>query len=273
MKTRMIHRIFTFVFCMTLGLIPTIGQTDTIIALQSDVTAVETGQYYTVSLSLQDVSDVWQINAEIEYDPTLVYVVGTVSGSPLTIGDFYSGEPNLVVRNGVAEGQIVFTHSLVSPANPKSGSGLLATFQIYPLSAGNTQLRFSSANLTQVEFVEDANGDRDIASTEDLPVLPALLDLTITGETVPVPDESTPTPEPTPTSNLDGQSEQSTAEPTLVNITLAPDEATPEPFPTLIPEIDEDDNIGIGSILPIAIGLLIVGGIGALILFGVSRRK
>jgi len=253
---------------LLLGISSSLAQNDAIIALKADSTAVQTGQYYPLTLYLQDVSEVWQINAEIEYDPTLIYVVGTISGSPMTAGDFFAEEPAIVIRNGIQAGKITFTNSLVSPATPKTGSGVVATFQIYPLSAGTTQLRFTVADLTKVTFTQTTDGKREVTSTEDLPVLPALLELSITGETVPPPDESTPTPEPTATSELGGRGEDATAEPTLVNVTLAPDA-----LPTLIPELAEESDRGSLPILPIAVGLLVIGILGGLGLFVMSRRR
>ena len=248
------------------GIMPTLAQNNTILALKSDTTAVETGQYYPLTLYLQDVSEVWQINAVIEYDPTLVYVIGTIAGSPMSAGDFFSEDPAIVIRNGVKSGQITYTQSLVAPATPKTGSGIVASFQIYPLSAGTSQIRFTTAELKKVNFTQNTDGSREVSSTEDIPVLPAFIELTITGETVPPPDESTPTPEATATSELGGRGEDATAEPTLVNVTLAPDAP-----PTLIPELDvEGDSL---PILPIALGLLVVGILGGIGLFVSSRRR
>lgn len=264
-----------WIILVGISLLLTVGisaQTNTILAIQSDDTALQTGQYYTISVVLQDVSELWQLNAEIEYDSTLIYVVGTVSGSPITPGDFFAGEPTLVIRNGVNSGRIVFTHSLLAPANPKSGSGVVATFQIYPLSAGTTQLRFRAADLTKVNFTVDANGDRDVQDTEGLEILPALVELTISGDTVPIPDEATPTPVPTSTPSAIGRGSEATEEPTLRNIVLST--PSPAPLPTLIPELpDHIDNTAI--VLPILIivaGILVIGLVVVVILF-ISRRS
>jgi hypothetical protein len=273
MKLVLIWIAVMFGMSLLLGIIPITAQNNTVIALQSDETTIETGQYYLLTVYLQDVSEVWQINAEIGYDPTLVYVVGTVSGSPMTAGDFFTGEPAITIRNSIEAGHVTFTHSLVSPAIPKSGSGVVATFQIYPLSAGTTQIRFTAADLTKVNFTQRTDGNRDVEGTEELPVIPAFVELTITGETVKPPDESTPTPEPTATTDVVGRGENATAEPTLVNVTLAPNPSdTPEALPTLIPDIDAGDNGGTIPILPIALGLLLIGIIGGVSLLIVSRR-
>lgn len=262
------HIFVVLIICM-LSAVSVTAQSNTIISIQSDVTDVQTGQYYPITVHLQDVPEVWQINIELDYDPTLVYVVGTAAGSPMTPGDFFEGNRTIVIRNSVSDEQVIYTHSLLAPEDPKSGTGTVATFQIYPLSAGTTQIRFSAADLTKINYTESADGEREIQSTENLPVLPALLELNITGETVPPPDESTATPAPTATLDAVGRAlSERTEEPELVNVTLAP--ATPEPL-TLIPDI-EDDSSGI-PILPIAIGLLVVGLGGGILLFVMSRRR
>ena len=248
--------------------LPATAQTNTTMSVQSETSAVETGQYYTLTIYLQDVIDVWQINAELEYDPALVYVIGTAAGSPMSAGDFFTGEPTIVIRNGIRAGHLEYTHSLVSPANPKSGSGIVATFQIYPLSAGTTQIRFSAVDLTKINFIVGDDGIRNIDNTEDLPVLPALLELTISGETVEPPDESTATPKPTATADLVGRGGEATVEPTLVNVTLVPDL-----MPTLIPEIESSNTSGDIPILPIAIGLVLIAVVGGIGLVFVSRRS
>lgn len=267
MKTTQMRFLQLFILFI-LMVLPVTAQTNTIIAVQSDVTDVQTGRYYTLNLIIRDVTEVWQIDTQIEYDPNLVYVVGTVSGSPLTAGDFFSGEPALVIRNTVNAGTITYTHSLLAPGNPKSGSGTIATFQVYPLSAGTTQIRFNTADLTKVNYVETSDGNREVDSTEALTVSPAFLELNITGETVPPPDEATPTPAPTATTGFIETNGDVDEEATLVNVTLAPE--TPVPL-ELIPEL-EDGGQGL-PILPIAIGLLVVGLIGGVGLFMMSRRQ
>ncbi len=269
MKSAQLRFALLIGWSLLISIAPSIAQSNTILALQADSASMETGQYYPVSVYLQDVNEVWQINAEIEYDPNLVYVIGTIAGSPMSSGDFFGDEPAIMIRNDVTTGQITFTHSLVAPATPKSGSGIVATFQIYPLAAGTTQIRFSAADLTKVNFTESGDGSRTVESTEELPVLPALIELNIAGETVEPPDESTPTPAASETPDVVGRGEDATVEPTLINITLA----APDTMPTLIPQLEDDDGSGTLPTLPIAIGLLVVGILGGIILLVMSRRQ
>lgn len=266
--TVIILRNITILWLCLIGTLYIQAQSDTIIGLQSDNSALETGQYYTVNLIVRDASEVWQVNTIIEYDPALLYVIGTVAGQPMAVGDFFGEQQAVVVRNGIDDGQLIYTQSLLAPALPQDGSGTVASFQVYPLSAGTTQMRFVEADLTKINYTEDAAGNRTVTDTEDLPVLPALVEFTISGETVPPPDESTATPEPTLTSAFVGRDgDDARAEPTLINVTLAPDTV-----PTLIPEIEESNTSEI-PILPIALGLLIVGSLGIAGLFMASRRS
>jgi len=265
------RRYLMLVCLLLLFALPTMAQNETIIAVQSDVTAVETGQFYTVSLILRDAVEVWQVNAVLEYDPALLYVVGSVSGQPMSAGDFFAEQPSLMVRNNISTGQITYTHSLLAPAEPMDGSGTVATFTIFPLSAGTAQIRFTTADLTKVIFSDGAGEARDVVGTEDLPVLPALAEFTITGDTVVPPDEATPTPQPTATF-VNVRDSEATEEAELVNVTLAPATAEPQAVPTLIPELADDD-AGTLPILPLALGLLVVGGLGIGVVVVMSRRE
>lgn len=268
----MLRRFTIWLIFLTFGGVLSLqAQNDTLILFETETSTLQTGQYYTLSLSIRDVSEIWQANIEIAYDPQLIYIIGTKAGSPMKPDAFMPSEQSIVIRNSVTADQINYTQSLVAPAIPLSGGGAVATFQIYPLSAGTTQLTFRKANLAKVNYTENADGSRNVIGTELLPVLPVLLDLTITGDTVLPPSESTATPQPTPT--VDPERIQAvldeTEEATLVNITL-----TPLPASTLglIPDIEADTGAS-DSFLPIAIVLLVIGLLGIVGMLGVYFRR
>lgn len=261
MKTLLRQYLAWIMLIICLGVMPSLAQTDAIIALEADVTALETGNYYTVTLAIADVTDVWQVNVEIEYDSSLLYIVGRQSGSPLTASEFFGEHPSIIIRNSVSNNKIVYTQSLVSPAEPLSGGGVIATFQIYPLSAGMAQLRFTTVELTRITYQTLEDGSHDLQSSELIPVLPAFAQFTITGDTVPPPPESTATPTPSGNDPAFVGRGGDSAQPPLENVSLAP---TPIPAP--------QSEVGL-PILPIAIALLVIGSIGfiALIIWGRHR--
>lgn len=239
------------------------AQDEVFISLNAATLDLQTGQEYEIQIQVENVVDLWRVTSAIQYDPALVYVIGTVSGSPVTVGDFIGSAPTLTARNRVNDDALQYTVSrLGSAVDPVSGTGVVGTFRIYPIAPGTTQLLFTDASLGQL--VTAADGTR---GTNDVPVTPILLELTITGEPVPIPDEATPTPAPTTTPIL--AQPDSTVEPAppteepLVNITRAPDTTAEEALPA------EPNN----SLIVIAVVLVVVALFGLVALFFLYRRS
>ena len=93
LHTLRLHLVFGF--CLIIGVLSSYAQTNTILSIQSETTAMETGTYYPLTVYLQDVTDIWQIDTIIEFDLELIFVVGSVSGLPADAGDFFDDEPNI----------------------------------------------------------------------------------------------------------------------------------------------------------------------------------
>lgn len=239
---------------------PAAAQSPALLRLIMSETALQTGQTYDVTIQVEGAPSVWVATAEIDYDPTQFYIIGTRAGSPVRLGALFPGESSLIARNAVERGRVVFTASLLSPAPPASGSGSVGTFRIYPLRAGAAQLTFSRVSITT--FLEGS------AQPQSIDVTPVLLDLTITGETVEPPDEATATPAPTETPRAAlPQGERETEMP-LVNITLAPVTATPTAPPAPAPVEPEG-----GSMMAAAIAAAVIGASGILVLLLVWLRR
>ena len=248
----------------------TAQEAQTRLSLQADNTSLQTGQEYEVRIHIEDVTDVWLINTEIDYDPAMLYVMGSVSGSPIQPADFLDPSQSIIIRNSAVDNLITYTESLVTPAEPMSGSGVVATFRIFPLQTGTTQLRFSKGDLTKINYTETEEG-RNTESTESLPFLPVLLELNISGDTVTPPPEETATPTPTFTPDpalIFDTDVTEDAEATLINVTAAP-----QPTLTPTPDTSAQPTEGELPILPIAIILLVIGGIGLIVLFVFARNR
>lgn len=255
----------------------TFGQEQTpILSLQLPTTALETGQPYTVTIRLENVPEVWVVNLQMTYDPALIYVMGTKAGSPVQQGDLFTAESSIVARNFVQGSELIYTLSMLAPADPASGSGVVGTFQIVPLAAGTTQLRFTQAELTTLTFTGE--GENRVGS-DPRPVefQAALVEVTITGETVEPPSEATATPTVTETP-IQGVAQQpgSTPVPTLENITLAPTTPTvvQTPLVTIEPPDLEDESGDSDSTLTIALAALVIVGlilVGLLVAWRRSR--
>ena len=239
----------------------------TLLQINSDTQAMETGQSYTLRFEIHDVNELWAANMLLQYDPQYIYVVGTKSGSPVKIGDMMLDGGGTIFNSVNAEqGQLNYAVSMFNPADPVSGTGVIGTFEIVPLLAGTTQLTFSKAELLSVNFSFDANGQRVSGNPVDMNFLPVLLELTITGDPATPPPEFTATPQATATINPalipGGGTEEAESE--LVNVT-----AVPTPLATT--EIPVANNTS--PLLIFAIVMVILSAAGLIALFFYVRRK
>ena len=243
------------------------AQDEVVLILESETTTLQTGQEYEIVIRLDNAQRLWALETEISFDSNLLYVMGTESGSPIHQGDFFPSAESVTIRNRVERQSILYTTSLLAPAQPRDGGGVAGRFRIYPLRAGTTQILFQQAKLAAVKPVEGE--DRYEVDPDPVAFVPVLLELTIEGDPVEPPDEATATPAPTATATdlADVEStERPTQEPTLVNVTLPPELVTPEASaaPT------ESTNVP----LLLAIAVLIVSGIGmVLVLILYLRRR
>lgn len=256
----MIKRLVIVVLVWTFAAGP-IGAQDeaTILSLESEQTNLQTGQAYEVTIRLNNVSDLWLSSMEIAYDPALMYIIGTRSGSPVSLGDFFPGESTLVFQNSVQRDVVTYTISLLSPAEPLNGSGVVGRFRIYPIAPGETQLLFRQASIT-------AQGPNREPITLDF--TPVLLQLNVQGTPVEPPSEATATPTATasPTEADESSGNAPTERPTLVNATAAPGTAITVPATT---QTEAEST----SLLPLAVGMMVIGALGLLILGTIWLRN
>lgn len=256
-------------FALLLVCIPGTAAQSTLIALNIDNPDLQTGQYYDVQITVENVTGLWLADVAIAYDPAQLYIQGTRSGSPVTPGPFIDANNRLVVQNRVRDGQIEYTVSLVAPAEPVSGTGVIGTFRIYPLAPGPAQLVFTSGELLGLEYTTDEEGRRDIEDTPALDFTPILIDLSVSGDSVDIPPEVTATPPPSLTpiaaEATDEAVNTATPEPTLANVTRAPQTVTATITDAAAVE-EPPASADLSPLLPVVIGALVISGLGILLL-------
>src|SRR5262249_3747478 len=119
------------------------AQTQTALSLSIPTTNLQTGQDYEIAICVDNAPDFWTADVALNYDPSLVYVVGTKSGSPITPGELFPSESSIVVQNVVRNKQVSVVVSRVGETTPATGSGIIGKFHIYPIAPGKTQITFS----------------------------------------------------------------------------------------------------------------------------------
>jgi hypothetical protein len=235
-------------------------------------TQLTTGQAYPLDLTFNNVTELWLVNLEISYDPTKLYIIGTQSGRPIRAQGVLNPSEVFEARNLVQNDKLIYTTSLLAPANPSSESGVLGRFEVYPLAAGDTTLTFSVVEAVRVSF-EGEGETRQMTGQNFLPVAPVNLTLTVTGDTVEIPVEATATPQPTPTEQIaivnSGQNTEPTVEPTFVQGLVLT--ATPTPELSLIEQPTSES--GTSPLVLVAGVLIVVAVLGLGALFVMSRRK
>jgi hypothetical protein len=238
-----------------------------LLQINSDSTALETGQTYQLRIEAHDINELWAANVVIQYDPQYIYIVGTKSGSPVRIGDMMrEGGDTIFNSVNAATAQLNYAVSMFNPADPVSGTGVIGTFEIVPLLAGTTQLSFFKAELLSVELSTDENGQR-LGNPVDIEFLPVLLELNITGDPTTPPSESTATPQATSTIDpalIPGAITEE-ADSGLINVTAVPNQLETSEVP---------DTDSVSSLLLFAIVMVLLMGIGLLgLVFYVRRRR
>jgi hypothetical protein len=173
-----------------IGLIASAARAESkaILSLDPTATDLKTGRFYDVDICLQDAEDVWVADIELRYDPELVYIVGTTAGQPVRQGELFDRETSIVVRNEVSEHRIVYTLSMLAPATPVRGSGVVGSFRIYPLAPGTTRIAVGQVALHRAIFKEE-NGRRVGAGAEPVPITSVPIVLTFTGRPFAPPDD------------------------------------------------------------------------------------
>ena len=244
------------------------AQDEVFISLNMETTTLQTGEFYEVQITVENVVDLWVTDVEIDYDPNQLYIIGTASGSPVRPGPLQTSE-TIIPRNRINADVLQYTVSLLNPAPPINGTGVIGTFVIYPLQAGETQLTFRRASLTRVSF-EGTGAERTPQEPQSLAFTPVLLQLSAVGETVPIPAEETATPPPTntPVEDTTGPVVEATrpVQSTLENITRVP--VTPTPAGQAGEQTPANNTLLTGIVI-----LLIVTGIGLLILLVIYMRR
>lgn len=244
-----------------------------VLALRADTTDLQTGEFYPVRIEIDNVSELWSATMQIAYDPQQLYIVGTDSGSPIELGDFLN-DGGLIIQNAVLEsdGFVRYTPSRIAPADPVSGNGVIGTFLVFPLQAGEVTLSFMDADMSRIIFTTNEEGQRTVQESVSIPFVVTQLTFIVTGEIVTPPPEATATPTPsvTPVTPPATDEPTFTPEPTLVVVTDSAAINTPTPVATQdVPDTPESTT---STLLYVAIGAVIVAGLGLVIVIIAMRR-
>lgn len=254
--------------------VPLAAQDDerALLALRTDATDLQTGEFYTIRIEVDNVTDLWSATMRIAYDPQQLFIVGTNAGSPIDLGSFLN-DGGLVVQNRVDENEnfIRFTPSRVAPADPVSGNGVVGEFLIFPLQSGTTTLSFLDGQLSRVIYATDENGERTVGESQEIPFAVTQLTLNVTGDRVTPPPEATATPTPTASlTRIPGtEIPTQTPSPTLAVV----EDVTVTPTPAAVVSEDVDTSSNTSMLLTVAIAVAVIAALVLIGMFFVLRTR
>ena len=171
----------------------------TVVTLSPLSAQVEEGDTVTVDIVVENVTDLYGAQVQLEYDPTLVTVLDAnenMAGVQVEPGTFLS--PDFIAQNEVdlTAGRISYAVSQQAPHDAVDGSGTLATITFQGEQIGVSALVFVQVILSAPGGVEIQTSTQDGSITVPAPTSTPTSTPTETPEGSPI---DTPTPEPTDT--------------------------------------------------------------------------
>lgn len=148
--------VFVMISLFALGLL-TVGAQDNAPQLQltPDKAQAVAGDTVTVSVNVAGAVGVYGGSFKLSYDPQSFEVV-QADGKAVTPGAFFANEPGFALRNAVdpATGTIEYAITLMQPAKPVNGDGILGTFTLHVLKDAPVTFTAINASFVAPEFKE-----------------------------------------------------------------------------------------------------------------------
>ena len=129
--------------------------TNAIVRCEPAVVAGHAGQQLSVSLYVENVSELYGVELQLNFNPAIAHVVDADPGTPgvqiQPLGSFLS--PDFVVRRSAdnVTGIIQYAATQVSPQPPVSGSGAVAAVTFQAVSNGTFSMPFTDAVLVDID--------------------------------------------------------------------------------------------------------------------------
>jgi len=145
-----------FVLLFAVGLF-TVGAQDNPpqVQLSPDKTQAAAGDTITVTVNVSGAVGVYGGSFKLSYDPQAFEVIQT-DNKPVTPGAFFANEPGFALRNAAdaTAGTIEYAITLMQPAKPVDGDGVLGTFTLHALKDSPVTITDINASFVAPEFKE-----------------------------------------------------------------------------------------------------------------------
>jgi hypothetical protein len=176
---------------------PSRAQNPAVVRLDPAELSLEPGQTTSVLILIEVAEDVFGLEVRLSFDPSVVRIAdanANVPGIQLIPGNFLDPDESFVVADQAdnESGELVYALTLLAPAEPASGDGVIVSFDVRALDVGTSQLSLSVilASVNGLSLPVTAEGGRVVVGG-DAPPEPSPTSQVVTG---PVPGASTATP-------------------------------------------------------------------------------
>jgi Cohesin domain len=125
------------------------------LSLVPDLAQAKIGDAVTVNINISGANGVYGGSFKLTYDPQLFELVQT-GNKPVTPGAFFADKPGFALRNAadLAAGTIEYALTLMQPAQPVSGDGVLGSITLRALQDAPVIVSALNASLVAPEFAE-----------------------------------------------------------------------------------------------------------------------
>ncbi|MBL8153671.1 MAG: hypothetical protein JNM70_05755 [Anaerolineae bacterium] len=125
------------------------------LSISADAEQAVVGQTVSLTVNVSGAMNVYGTSFKIAYDPSAFEVVAT-DGKAVTPGAFFANEPGFALRNiaDAGQGVIEYALTLMQPAKPVTGDGILGTVTLRALKDTPVAISVTQASFVSPEFTE-----------------------------------------------------------------------------------------------------------------------
>jgi hypothetical protein len=135
---------------------------------------VPAGGSTTVEIRVDGVSDLYGLQLQVSFDPTLVEVVDADSDTPgtqITPGACPAADFIVVNEASNGSGLVTYAVTALNPTPPCASAGLVASIELHTLASGTSALQFDDwilATRDGIEIETNAQGGTLVTSVPDV---------------------------------------------------------------------------------------------------------
>lgn len=153
-----IKKFFTFIMLIILAaqvLAAGAQENEPQVSVVSNIPEAKTGEEFTATIQISGANAVYGSSFKLSYDPQAFEVV-QVDSQTVVPGEFFSGAQGFTLKNtaDAETGVIEYAMTLMQPAEPVSGDGVLGTVTFRALKDAPTLVTALEASLVSPEFAD-----------------------------------------------------------------------------------------------------------------------